>query len=64
MSNRIKLKKPHKVVEEEGVEEVEQHEASIKTKGGSKFASAKKSKGHMSGNFSGKSSKVFSKKKT
>ncbi len=63
MSNRFKLKKPHKVVED-GAVETEQHESSSKTKGGSKFSSAKNSKGNMSSTFSGKSSKVFSKKKT
>ena len=59
MSNRIKIKKP-KIKEEDTNKSKEIKEA----KHGAKFKKDKREKGTTTSNFSGKSSKEFSRKKT
>jgi hypothetical protein len=59
MSNRMKIKKP-KIKEEETDKNKEVKEA----KHGAKFLKNKREKGTTTSNFSGKSSKEFSRKKT
>ena len=59
MSNSFKIKKP-KIK----VEDVEKNKDAAEPKHGAKFLKNKREKGTTASNFSGKSSKEFSRKKT
>jgi len=58
MSNRFKLKKT-----KEKVEETDNHKELKESKHGAKFMKNKQEKGTITSNFTGKSSKEYSKKK-